>query len=118
MTGIPRDQLMKDLLPGVNKLFGLQYESMIIDELKSDIAKKDEEFVSKDVYLRVVEDYERKLDEVKDKNMQMLKRVALEARKDGVHRAATFVEGMAEEIGNSNLLHAVVLALHNMDVPE
>lgn len=118
MTGIPRGQLMKELLPGLNNLFGMEYENMWVDELKKDVAKSDEEFVSKEVYLRVIEDYERQLSEVKDKNMVMLKRVALEARKDGVRKAAILVADMAEELGQSNLIHAVALALHNMEITE
>ena len=118
MTGISRDQLTKELLPALNKLFGMEYESMWVEELKKDVAKSGGEFVSKEVYMRVVNDYEREIEALKDKNMAMLKRVALEARKDGVQRAAVFVEGMAEEVGNSNLIHAVALALHNMEITE
>ena len=58
------------------------------------------------------------LTEIKNKNMDMIKRAASMARKDGVKRAADLVESMAREMGDSNLLHAVALALHNMDIPE
>lgn len=118
MTVLTREQLMKELLPGLNKVFGVEYEHYEVDGLKKDIEKSNEGFVSKEVYLRVIEDYENKLSAVKEGNMKMQKGVARLAREDGVRKAADYVESMAEELGNSNLLHAVVLALRNMDVPE
>lgn len=118
MSALTREQLMKELLPGLNKIFGVEYEHYEVDGLKKDIEKSDEEFVSKEVYLRVIEDYEAKLGAIHEANKRMQKGVARMAREDGVRKAADYVEGMAEELGNSNLLHAVVLALRNMDVPE
>ena len=118
MTAITRGQLMKELLPGLNALFGEEYRKLELDGVKRGIAKSDEEFVSKEVYLKVVQDYEERIQHIQDSNTELMERVARTARKDGVQKAASYVEGMAEEIGNSNLLHAVVLALRNMDVPE
>ncbi len=117
MSGIPRERLLKELPPGLNDLFGLEMEAQEVARVKKSIGI-DEPFISRDVYQRVIADYERQLTAVKDKNMVMQKKIAAMARKDGVRRAADLVESMAEEMGNSNLLHAVVLALRNMDVPE
>ena len=117
-AGIPREQLLKELLPGMQELFGLEMEAQEVARVKKSIGKGDEPFIPRDVYVRVVDDYEKKLTEIKDKNMTMIKKASHVARKDGVNRAADLVESMAEEMGSSNLLHAVVLALRNMDIPE
>lgn len=122
MTGIPRDQLMKELLPGLNKLFGMEYESYDEDwkmeRLKKEIEESDNKFIPRAAYKRIIDNYEAQIKKREDAHEGMIKTVARTAREDGVKRAADLVEGMAEELGNSNLLHAVVLALHNMEIPE
>jgi hypothetical protein len=118
MTMLTREQLMKELLPGLNKVFGVEYEHYEVDGLKKDIEKSDEEFVSKEVYLRVIEDYEKKLERQLEEEARRIKTAIHKGRSEGIRRAADYVEVMAEELGQSNLLHAVVLAILNMEVEE
>ena len=118
MSGIPREQLLKELLPGMQDLFGLELEAQEVARVKKSIGKGDEPFIPRDVYLRVVQDYEKKLQRQCEQESAKIEAAKRGGAVTGVKLAADYVEGMAEELGNSNLLHAVVLALRNMDVPE
>ena len=61
MSGIPREQLLKELLPGMQELFGLEMEAQEVVRIKKSIGKGDEPFIPRDVYVRVVQDYEKQL---------------------------------------------------------
>lgn len=117
MSVISKDQVLKELLPGLQSLLDTELESHAIDVIKGTIKESDEEFVSKKVYLRVVQDYEKKIQKLTDTHDKMLKNNTAMAKLEGMRLAADYVHGMAEELGHSNLLHAVVLALRNMDTP-
>ena len=118
MTVLTREQLMKELLPGMQDLFGLEMEAQEVARVKKSIGKGDEPFIPRDVYQRVIEDYEKKLERQYAQEKSKIESARRGGAVAGVHLAANYVEGMTEELGNSNLLHAVVLALRNMDVPE
>jgi hypothetical protein len=88
------------------------------ENLLREIEEENAPFISREVYQRVVQDYEDRICAIEEVNRRMQKAVAREARRDGVQRAAEHVYKMAEEMGNSNMLHAVALALSNVEVNE
>ena len=118
MSGIPREQLLKELLPGMNKLFELEMEMAEVAQVKKSIGNNNDQFIPRDVYVRVVDDYEKKLERQHKQEQEKIEAARRRGKHIGVKLAAQLVEDMAKEIGNSNLLSAVALALHNMDIPE
>ena len=115
MAAITRANLMKELLPGLNKLFGMEYEQYSEDyevsQIRQEIEESGKEFIDRETYLRVVRNYEERL--AKDKTMQdeRAERKYKEGIRAGWERAASTVEEMANEVGTSNILHATALAV-------
>ena len=118
MSVIPREQLLKELLPGMQELFGLEMEAQEVARVKKSIGNGDEPFIPRDVYVRVVQDYEKKLERQAEQERGKIDAARQRGKKTGAQMAGQLVESMAEEIGNSNLLHAVATAIYNMDIPE
>lgn len=118
MSALTREQLMKELLPGMQDLFGLEMEAQEVARVKKSIGKGDEPFIPRDVYQRVIADYEKKMERRLEEEARRIKMAIHKGRSEGIRRAADYVEVMAEELGQSNLLHAVVLAILNMEVEE
>lgn len=118
MSAIPKDQLLKELLPGLNDLFDLEMEAQEVARVKKSIGNGDEPFIPRDVYQRVIADYEKKLERQAEQEQVKIEAARQRGKKVGTQLAGQLVESMAEEIGNSNLLHAVAAAIYNMDIPE
>ena len=118
MSGIPREQLLKELLPGMNKLFELEMEMAEVAQVKKSIGNNNDQFIPRDVYVRVVDDYEKKLERQHKQEQEKIEAARRRGKKVGAQMAGQLVESMAEEIGNSNLLHAVATAIYSMDIPE
>ena len=116
MTAISRADLMKALLPGLNKLFGVEYEnygedyavSQIMQEIEADSSR---EFIDRETYQRVVRNYEDRLAREKADREAHATRKYKEGVTDGWESAAVMVENMANEMGTSNILHATALAV-------
>lgn len=118
MTAIPKDQLMNELLPGLQALFDTEMESHAVDVLKGAVKESNEEFVSREVYARVIAGYEKKIDKIKEDIALKENKALRSGAISGVQQAANLVESMAQELGNSNLLNAVVLAIRSMEISE
>ena len=118
MSGIPREQLLKELLPGMQELFGLEMEAQEVARVKKSIGKGDEPFIPRDVYQRVIADYEKKLERQAEQERGKVEAARQRGKKVGTQLAGQLVESMAKELGDSNLLTAVAMAIYNMDIPE
>ena len=116
MTAISRADLMKELLPGLNKLFGVEYDnyaedyavSQIMQEIEADSSR---EFIDRETYLRVVRNYEERLAKERSELVASAKKEHIQGVTEGWSQAAALVEDMANEIGTSNILHATALAV-------
>ena len=96
----------------------LKLDQMAVEDLIQEIEEGEYEFVPKEICLRILENHRDVVDQLHRGNRQLMLNVARGAREDGLRRATALVENMAEEIGDPNLLHAVALALRNMELPE